>query len=678
MPPKSSQPSVSQTKKRKSALKVNDLNASSSSQKRINPLTAFASISTLQPSSTPKGKEKARTKPRPVSEDSEDATASEYQLWVDMYEPKTEADLAVHKRKVEDVRRWLDEAFTGGPSGKLRKYRRILALTGPSGTGKTTTVRILAREMGFEILEWRNAMAETTGIFDDNAYASSSSEDPFHEALFSKFEAFLGRASSCANIFTGPQKPENASPSLEDSANLLPKGQLILLEDLPNILHINTRNRFHGAIASLLGSTQVSPVPIIVIVSDAGMRGEVSDERLANGVWGRDSDNVVDIRTVLSRELLLGPYVSQIRFNPIAPTYLAKALRSLLDTHFAASGSAPSKEILDVVVESANGDIRSAIMALQFACIVELPKGKAAKNKGKNAARVVLESVTRREQSLALFHLIGKVLYNKRKGDPPSASATAKDIQKDKELDSKLKDSPKLPSFLSEHDRKASRVDVDLIYADSPIDSSLFSLYIHQNYGQFCNEIEEADGIADWLSWIDSSGGDQWYQANPHRFHLLTLGTLHSLPSPVQRRNQKVFKPEFFDFLSKEKDALDAVRDSKSWLLEQATLKDTVAWRAGGWSNNAVAMELGGVLKARDSQRNPQGPPRTHKLFSHLPFSRLGGSSGANPLAETDSGYLPSSQADLAEDDAAILAYETAEQTNTGGWLESDDIEEES
>ena len=35
----------------------------------------------------------------------------------------TQAELAVHKRKVEDVRRWLLEAFEGGPSTKLRKYR---------------------------------------------------------------------------------------------------------------------------------------------------------------------------------------------------------------------------------------------------------------------------------------------------------------------------------------------------------------------------------------------------------------------------------------------------------------------------------------------------------------------------------------------------------------------------
>jgi MoxR-like ATPase len=40
--------------------------------------------------------------------------------------------------------------------------QRILALTGPAGTAKTTTIRVLAREMGFGVLEWRNAMGDNS------------------------------------------------------------------------------------------------------------------------------------------------------------------------------------------------------------------------------------------------------------------------------------------------------------------------------------------------------------------------------------------------------------------------------------------------------------------------------------------------------------------------------------
>jgi cell cycle checkpoint protein len=51
------------------------------------------------------------------------------------------------------------------------------------------------------------------------------------------------------------------------------------------------------------------------------------------------------------------------------------------------------------------------------------------------------------------------------------------------------------------------------------------------------------------------------------------MGTLHSLPSPVPRRGQKLFKPEFFDYLTKEKDAWDAVRDVRGWIVEDAVAR---------------------------------------------------------------------------------------------------------
>ena len=98
---------------------------------------------------------------------------------------------------------------------------------------------------------------------------------------------------------------------------------------------------------------------------------------------------------------------------------MKRALQNLITTHFAShSGPQPSKELLDIIVESSNGDIRSAVMALQFACVhPDAGPGNAkASRKGRKTLdkRVILESVTRREQTLALFHLIGKILYNKR------------------------------------------------------------------------------------------------------------------------------------------------------------------------------------------------------------------------------------------------------------------------
>ena len=41
------------------------------------------------------------------------------------------------------------------------------------------------------------------------------------------------------------------------------------------------------------------------------------------------------------------------------------------------------------------------------------------------------------------------------------------------------------------------------MYNDSPIDSSLLSLYVHQNYLSFCQEAEQADALCDYLSLAD-------------------------------------------------------------------------------------------------------------------------------------------------------------------------------
>ncbi|KAF8154728.1 Rad17 cell cycle checkpoint protein-domain-containing protein [Crassisporium funariophilum] len=657
--------------------------------KRIDPLTAFSrhltptttppdsahAVGSKESSQSQKGKGKAKEKvgatPTLSSADAVDAC-----LWVDKYEPETEAQLAVHVKKVEDVRRWLAEAFDGGPSRKLLKYRRILALTGPAGTGKTSTIRVLAREMGFEILEWRNAMGETSSkAFDSYSSQPSSSTglqpdfDADYEGLFSKFEAFMTRASTCHNIF------ETASEAKTLQSDR--RRQIILLEELPNVLHPKTQTQFHEALHALVISRPSNPpVPVVIIISDAGLRGEATDERMADGHgWGKDKTQVVDVRTVLSKDLLGGPYVTEIGFNPIAPTLLRKAVQALLNTRFTStsskSGIAPSKEVVDIIVESANGDIRSAIMALQFSCRVDIPGGR--KKGSQRGRKMIMEAVTRREQSLALFHLIGKVLYNKRKGDPPSASATAKDLLRERDIDALLKDPTKLPPHLAHHERRTSRVDVDMLYADSPIDTSLFSLYIHQNYTQYCNELEESEGVAEWLSWIDSSGGEAWYQANPHQFHLLTLGTLHSLPSPVPRRSQKNFKPEFFAFHQKEKDAWDGVRSTRDWVIETELAKEGSGWRAGGWSKNEVVLDLGGVLKAKDLVHGHSvgRPPAGHKLFSRMDWVRGGKSVRAQQLVEGD----VEEQREL-EDDGQIFGHTLLTAEERGGWLEGDDIED--
>jgi hypothetical protein len=54
-----------------------------------------------------------------------DSFLQDDRLWADKYEPQSLGDLAVHKRKVDDVRRWLVKAY----SEQGRSERRVCSLS---------------------------------------------------------------------------------------------------------------------------------------------------------------------------------------------------------------------------------------------------------------------------------------------------------------------------------------------------------------------------------------------------------------------------------------------------------------------------------------------------------------------------------------------------------------------
>ncbi|VDB96297.1 unnamed protein product [Peniophora sp. CBMAI 1063] len=594
-----------------------------------------------KPASKAKGKEKA-LKQAPAVREQDD------RLWVEKFAPTIEADLAVHKRKVEDVRRWLGEAFSEQP---IAKYRRFLVLSGPAGSAKTATLQVLAREMGFAINEWVPGSAGSTN-FDELDF-----EDVYESAM-DKFEAFLGRAGHYTSLFSSQLTPSGPKSSATKSASSQGSStadrSVVLLEDLPNILHPSTRARFHTAIQRHAMS---SSVPVVVIVSDAGVRGEAEEPGSSSSRWTRNTaDDAVSSRTIIPPGLGAA-HVTEVGFNPVAPTYLTAALKKIREK--AGAQKLVTDTALANIVTGAAGDVRAGVMALEFACHRAKGSGKRARDAG---AGTDIESTTRRENALVLFHLLGKVLYNKRKGDPPPTAATKRDIAALRELDARLSDEPCLPDWLSKEARKTSRVDVDDLYASTPIDASLFGLYVHQNYTAFCSELDQCDALVDNLSWLDSNGGDNWYEQNPYSFHLNALGTLHALPCPVPRTGQKFCKPAFFGSGKREHEAVAAVERVRTWLADGSPTA------ASPWTRTTVALELGAVLRASGRLR----PPKDHRLFSELVFSE--GDEGAEEANERETGRDVD---DMGEDDRVVNRRDIwGDEEVQGTMLEDDDIDE--
>ena len=259
--------------------------------------------------------------------------------------------------------------------------------------------------MGLNIEEYLN---ESTYRFSSDDYETSNG-GPSRQ-----FASYLGKAATYKPLsFNG----ESNAPSK----------QLILVEDLPNVLETRTREATHQALRAHCLSSQTQNTPLVIIISDSGTRGTGGNADDAALSLNRD---VIDARLVVPSDILDGPYCQTLHFNPLARTFLKKHLNAVFDRHAlnADAYRRPHDEALDIVIDSSNGDIRSAVNTLQMLSQQSLPgsvsvasgrrkrKAGALSDSARSEIHTSLSAMARRETSLNLFHSLAKVLRNKRHG----------------------------------------------------------------------------------------------------------------------------------------------------------------------------------------------------------------------------------------------------------------------
>jgi cell cycle checkpoint protein len=181
--------------------------------------------------------------------------------------------------------------------------KRLLILTGPVGSAKTATLRVLAREMDFEIVEYKDTTNTTqfSPLSDEPSTCTSCKILLFHLSLPSyqvlncwtladtsdAFATFLTRAGAYTSVFASARR------------------KIVLLEDLPNILHPVVRPRFHDALRAHVERT-CDVAPVVLVVSDAGVCAEGDSN-------GGSRDLVIDSRTVVPPGLSSPSHFSEIR-----------------------------------------------------------------------------------------------------------------------------------------------------------------------------------------------------------------------------------------------------------------------------------------------------------------------------------------------------------------------------
>uniref|UniRef100_A0A673JLZ5 AAA+ ATPase domain-containing protein n=1 Tax=Sinocyclocheilus rhinocerous TaxID=307959 RepID=A0A673JLZ5_9TELE len=444
-----------------------------------------------------------------ISVSSEAHKPDQDEPWVDMYAPQSQAELAVHKKKVEEVETWLRVNLD-----KSKKGGAILLLTGPSGCGKTATVRVLAKDLGFQIQEWSNP-STTSQYKAEDLFTQSFDPD-------SRFNSFHG--SSQTGLFQEFLLRANKYSRLQMSGEKVTEDRkIILIEEFPNQFY-----RQPGCLHDILRQfIKTGRCPLVLIVSDS-LSGDKNSR-------------------LLFKDVLHELEIHSISFNPVAPTSMMKVLSRIVTIEAGKSSgriSVPDKGALDLLCSGSSGDIRSAINSLQFSSFTDscLEKRLWASKKGKSTAKPVVRAKGRSKSSKSTDMQVesqaigGKdaSLFLFRSFSTPIFKCFSPDYY------DMLYIMNCLPSHLTDHQRDKLLVDPELVIERSHMSGEFFNLFLHQNYPDFFSDVEDIARASEYLSDADFLTAEWSSRSTMLEYgsSVATRGLMHSNSSRAQASSQ--------------------------------------------------------------------------------------------------------------------------------------------
>jgi len=466
----------------------------------------------------------ATQKFRKVSDGSKvpsNSVTEDLRSWTERFPPSDLSELAVHKKKVQDVRGVLETALSS------RASPRLIVLKGPAGCAKTATVNLLAKNLGVEIVEWKNP-------------AGAKDSSGTYVSVSAQFEEFVLRSGQYAGLQLATSDGTTAVASVSNVHDEAP--QIMLVEEFPNTAGRSSTalQAFRSTVQQFLAMPRLSstkPTPLVMIISEALLSSNTS------------SADSFTAHRLLGPQILNHPQTTVIEFNPVAVTYLTKALDQIVIKEARRSGRrrTPGPQVLKHIAET--GDIRSAVSSLEFLCVrgdeddmwsarvaFTKPKGGKKDAPPTKQEREALKLISNRESSLGIFHAVGRVVYNKRQ-DPERPA-------------------PQPPNHLPQHRRpKVPEADVDVLINELGTDTGTFVAALHENYALSCNSttgedaLDSLNGCIDALSDSDLLSLDRFgfgtraysgsaqdnLRQDDMSFQAAVRGILLSLPSPVNR-----------------------------------------------------------------------------------------------------------------------------------------------
>lgn len=330
---------------------------------------------------------------------------------------RSEADIVVAKKKLDSIREWISNSEKPGAS-------RIMLITGPSGSGKSAAVRLVAAETNLELHEW---CAPVPTLWEDFRYIDLPSAS--YTSKVDEFLAFIARAFRYSPLDLGLETGVGEHKDQGKQVSKFTRKKFLLVDDLPFVNNLQQSERVRTVLRQLMRQTMF---PVIFVMTDArrSNRTGVSSENgyLGSGETRYWCASPLSIDHSLSQELTLAGAVT-VSLNPVTVPRLVNALSVIAMNE---NLKVPHATLVDLAA-SAAGDIRSAITSLQFLASHDSEDNvhhdkqehaskhadsSSAMNDTKNISCLPAPGWTKlvqRHDVLSTFHALGKILHNKRK-----------------------------------------------------------------------------------------------------------------------------------------------------------------------------------------------------------------------------------------------------------------------
>ncbi|KAK7376131.1 hypothetical protein VNO78_34985 [Psophocarpus tetragonolobus] len=303
-------------------------------------------------------------------------------LWIDKYKPLSLEELAVHKKKVEEVKTWFEERLK---PLKGIYTNNVLIVSGQAGVGKSAAIHVIASHLGAVVCGWNTP---TPVIWQEHLYNSGTGMK--YTSKLDEFESFVERVRKYGLLLTS--HTWESKPS-----------SILLIDDLPLTNGKYAFGRLKDCLHLLVNSTQI---PTAILFTDYG-----------------NADSA-DYNARCLDELKLSLESSgacKVAFNPITVNTMKKILHRICQMELCDV----TAEDVDLIAKSSGGDIRHAITSLQFFCLKPNLGHSLAPStcypgalKDESDKPVISDDGYSlhfgRDETLSLFHALGKFLHNKR------------------------------------------------------------------------------------------------------------------------------------------------------------------------------------------------------------------------------------------------------------------------